>query len=303
MDAPISQRPISVDFKYKAQPAGNDAGGFSVTLTKYNPTTDESETIGEGYFEAGVQTTNWTNMNIPIIYYSSLIPDTISFWAGSSIGSYPDLTTLGLPPLPFSPPTPVNGSTFYIDAINVNLPSCASFSISVTGTNETSFGAMDGTASVSPSGGTQPYTYQWSNLRTTSSITSLIPSLYSVTVTDGNGCVKVGTYNVLPFSCAGFTVSVTGVQASSFTAEDGSATAVASGIPGPYTYQWNNGETTASITGLRLGAYAVAVTASGGNCITWGYFPSNSTDIRNVDLDNSLVVFPNPSEGVFHTYQ
>lgn len=141
---------------------------------------------------------------------------------------------MGYPPLPFSPPTPVNGSTFYIDAINVNLPSCASFSISVTGTNETSFGAMDGTASVSPSGGTQPYTYQWSNLETTSSITSLIPSLYSVTVTDGNGCVKVGTYNVLPFSCAGFTVSVTGVQASSFTAEDGSATAVASGIPGPY---------------------------------------------------------------------
>lgn len=301
LEAPYSQRPISVDFKYKSQPMGNDAGGLSVTLTRYNSGNGETETIGEGYFEAGTQITNWTNMNMPIIYYSSLIPDTIEFWATSSIGSLPDLTPLGMPPIPFSPPIPVAGSEFYIDAVNINIPSCAGFSVSVSGTNETSVGAMDGTATVTSNGGTSPYTYSWSNLVATSSISGLTSGLYSVTVIDGNGCAKVGNYNVLPFSCGAFSVAVTGTNATSFTAEDGTASATITGIAGPYTYQWNNGETTSSISGLRLGTYAVAVTAANGNCIAWGYFPNTSpTGIDNIQpVVNSIIVYPNPSDGKF----
>ncbi len=300
---PVSytQRPVSVDFKYKSNPVGNDAGAFSIELTRYNPTSGATETIGEGYFEAGTVVTNWTNINLPIVYYSALMPDTIKIWANSSIGSFPDLTSLGMPPLPFSPPTPAAGSTFYLDAVNINLPSCAGFSVSVTGTNETSVGAMDGTALASPVGGTQPFSFSWSNLAATAPISGLIPALYSVTVMDGNGCVKVGSYNVLPFSCGAFSVSVTGTNATSFTAEDGSASAAVTGLAGPYTYLWNTGATTPSISGLRLGAYAVEVTAGSGNCVAWGYFPTTApTGIDNLKPANTLVnVFPNPSTGVF----
>lgn len=301
MDAPYSQRPLSVDFKYKSSPVGNDAGGFSVTLTRYNSGNGETETIGEGYFEAGTQVINWTNMNMPIIYYSSLIPDSIRFWASSSIGSFPDLTSLGMPSIPFSPPTPVAGSKFYLDAVSINLPSCAGFSISVSGTNEMGLGAMDGTATASPSGGAGPYNYSWSNLSNAPSISGLLPGLYSVTVSDANGCTKLGSYNVQPFSCGAFSVTVTGTNASSFTAEDGLASATVSGSSGPFTYQWNNGETTSSIGGLRLGAYAVLVTAANGNCSAWGYFPTTApTGIDNLQPTvNSANVYPNPSTGLF----
>lgn len=298
--AAYTQRPLSVDFKYKSNPMGNDVGGFNVQLTKYDAINDENDVIGEGWFESANSVTNWTNMNVPIVYYSNLVPDSISIWATSSIGSVPDLSALGIT-YPFSLPTPVSGSTFYVDAIHINLPSCDGFNIAVTGTNATSVGAMDGTATVTPSGGTAPYTYAWSNFETTPSINSLMPALYSVTVTDANGCAKVGNYNVLPFSCGAFSVSVTGTNASSFTAEDGSAQATVTGGTGPYTYQWNNGETTASISGLRLGAYAVAVTDASGNCLVWGYFPGSApTGINDISSsDQFFNVYPNPSNGVF----
>jgi len=300
---PYTQRPISVDFKYKSTHVGNDAGGFDIKLTRYNPGNNTTETVGEAYFEVGTTINSWTNMNIPFVYESNLIPDSIEFWASSSIGSFPDLTSLGMPPIPFSPPAPVAGNTLYLDAIHVNLPSCAGFSATVSGTNETSVGAMDGTATASPIGGTAPYTYSWSNLGTSPSISGLMPSLYSVTVMDANGCTKVGSYNVLPFSCGSFSVSVTGTNASSFTAQDGSASATvnAGGTSGPYTYLWNTGDATPSISGLRLGAYAVEVIDAGGTCFAWGYFPTNgTTGISNLKKNDFPVnIYPNPSTGVF----
>lgn len=299
--AAISQKPISVDFKYKSNPGANDFAAFSVQLTKYDPLTQENETIGEGWFEAGTQVTNWTDMNMPIVYYSNLMPDTITIWATSSVGSIPDLSSLGVPPI-FQLPAPVAGSQFYIDAIHINLPSCAGLSATVNGTSETSIGAMNGTASVTASGGTAPYTYQWSNGATASSISGLMPGLYSVVVVDGNGCAEIGNYNVLPFSCGAFSVSVTGTLASSFTAEDGTASATVTGASGPYSYLWNTGETTASISGLRLGSYIVQVTDISGTCVTWGYFPNQSIPAGMATqsvTDIAVAIQPNPSKGVF----
>ena len=58
-------------------------------------------------------------------------------------------------------------------------------------------GAADGSASASnPSGGTAPYTYEWSNGATTAAITGLGPGSYTVTVTDADGCTAEGTANM-----------------------------------------------------------------------------------------------------------
>jgi hypothetical protein len=55
-------------------------------------------------------------------------------------------------------------------------------------TNSTCSTCPDGIASVSPTGGTPPYSYLWSDGNTTNSITNTLPGTYNVTITDANGC-------------------------------------------------------------------------------------------------------------------
>jgi hypothetical protein len=60
----------------------------------------------------------------------------------------------------------------------------------------------DGEASVSPSGGTPPYSYLWSNGEMTDTISDELPGIYNVTITDVNGCELIESVTI-PFSTAG----------------------------------------------------------------------------------------------------
>lgn len=55
-------------------------------------------------------------------------------------------------------------------------------------TDETCASCDDGTATVTPAGGTAPYTITWSNSATGSPITGLAPGTYTATIIDANGC-------------------------------------------------------------------------------------------------------------------
>ncbi len=57
-----------------------------------------------------------------------------------------------------------------------------------TATNVSVPAGSDGSATITPTGGTAPYTYLWSNGRNTQTITALTAATYSVTVTDAKGC-------------------------------------------------------------------------------------------------------------------
>jgi len=67
--------------------------------------------------------------------------------------------------------------------------------LSTTSTNTTS-GMMNGAAGTVASGGVPPYTYIWSQGGTTEAITGLGAGVYSVTVTDANGCMAIDTVTV-----------------------------------------------------------------------------------------------------------
>jgi gliding motility-associated-like protein len=123
-----------------------------------------------------------------------------------------------------------------------------------------SCGQCNGTATVSPSGGTAPYTYQWSTGATTASINNLCAGVYSVTVNDANSCSSSVTLPVSNSSGpTASTLSVTPVSCNGLC--NGSATATGNGGSSPYTYHWlPGGQNTSTITAQCAGLYFVQVT-------------------------------------------
>lgn len=127
----------------------------------------------------------------------------------------------------------------------------------------------DGTANVKATGGTPPYTYNWSTspTQTTATATGLCPGTYSVVVTDANPSIPnyaAATVTITCGSTSGNTLAVTtsSIPASVCTAPcDGAASANVTGGQPPYTYFWgtNPTQTTQNATGLCPGTYTVMV--------------------------------------------
>lgn len=116
----------------------------------------------------------------------------------------------------------------------------------------------NGSLQVTPSGGTAPYTYSWSNGAATATASGLAAGSYSVAITDNAGCSVTKWGNVTATSPIVAGLSTT--QASCIYTSDGTITAGVSGGTAPYTYTWSNGGTGASISGLATGYYSVHIT-------------------------------------------
>lgn len=134
-------------------------------------------------------------------------------------------------------------------------------------TDVSCFGANDGTATVSVSGGTPSYTYSWNTnpIQTTPTANSMPPGTYTVTVTDSNGCVTTASITIneptlLTANINAFT------NVSCFGFGDGSASVNVSGGTPSYTYSWNTNpiQTTPTAIGMLPGTYTVTVTDSNG---------------------------------------
>jgi hypothetical protein len=123
----------------------------------------------------------------------------------------------------------------------------------------------NGSATVTATGGTPPYTYLWSpSGGTGSTATNLSAGIYTVTVTDAGGCVLNGTavvgnsttlsvsLSVMPDSCPG--------------PSGWAAASVTGGFP-PYTFFWSPGnQITSSISNQPAGTYTLTVT-DGSGCV------------------------------------
>ena len=120
--------------------------------------------------------------------------------------------------------------------------------------------ANNGTATVIPSGGTGTYTYSWSpSGGTAATATGLSPNTYSVTVTDANGCFITETVQITEPTALSATNTQTNVSCKG--GNNGTASVVASGGTGNYSYLWApSGGTAATATGLTAGTYTVTVT-------------------------------------------
>jgi len=157
--------------------------------------------------------------------------------------------------------TDANGCTDS-SSITITEPT-ALVAASVLDSNVTCNGFSNGGATASAIGGTAAYTYTWSNSATTASITGVTAGTYSVTVTDANGCTDSSSVTITePTALVAASVVDSNATCNGFF--NGGATASATGGTGAFTYLWNNSATTASITGVSAGTYAVTITDASG---------------------------------------
>lgn len=125
-------------------------------------------------------------------------------------------------------------------------------------THETQVGSSNGTALVSPSGGSPPYEYLWSTGETSSSIDHLTPGNYSVTLTDIKACSVVlsGTVDA---GVSVLTASGTWIDALCFGDASGEITLEGAGGLPPYSYYWSDGDSSKKRDQLLAGTYGVSV--------------------------------------------
>ncbi len=131
----------------------------------------------------------------------------------------------------------------------------------VVDNNVSCYGGSDGQATVSVSGGTPPYIYQWDNLQIDSTAIVLPAGTIGVTVTDAAGCTQTASVTITqPDSVSGFTTQANQVLCNG--GSSGTAVVIASGGTPGYTYQWNDNANTQNdtVTNLAAGTYTVTIT-------------------------------------------
>jgi hypothetical protein len=133
-------------------------------------------------------------------------------------------------------------------------------------TNTPCDNAAMGSITVTPSGGTAPYSYVWDNSTNISAILSgLVSGTYIVHTSDANTCSKTDTVTILntqnnPSSLA------THTNVPCYGDTVATITVTSSGGTPPYAYTWDNlPNTTSYIDGLTTGTYVVH-TSDVNNC-------------------------------------
>ena len=177
--------------------------------------------------------------------------------------------------------TDANGC-FTTATANVSSAGGPATSVQSTG-NVLCNGGSTGSGTVSATGN-GPFTYAWSpSGGNAASATGLTAGLYSISVTDTNGCVTIQTLTITePVALASNPTSTSATCGNS----NGTADAVASGGTGAYTYVWSNSQTSATISNLAGGSYSVTVTDANG-CTTTSTVVVANTGAPVVTLQSS----------------
>jgi len=146
--------------------------------------------------------------------------------------------------------------------VNITAPSAALLAV-YTVNNVPCFGASTGSIITATSGGTAPYSYNWTPAGTSVDSAALnlaAGTLYNVTVTDAHGCT-VDSFFTLTQPASALAATSTGTNLSCYNSNDGTVTVNATGGTTPYKYAWTPNVSTAANAGnLGAGNYNIVVT-------------------------------------------
>lgn len=127
------------------------------------------------------------------------------------------------------------------------------------------FGDSNGYGEASVQGGQPPYDFEWSTSPPLNGqqVSDLYAGNFTVTVTDGNGCMDSASFTLNQPDPLSSSMNSTDVSCNG--GSDGSATVNVGGGTGPYQYDWMGyGVQQSSMSGLSAGQYVVEVTDQNG---------------------------------------
>lgn len=169
-------------------------------------------------------------------------------------------------------------------------------SVEFNATDATCHDSEDGSIEAVVSGGTSPCGYTWSNSETTNLIIALDTGIYSLTVTDVNGCafssdtsiVFVNSDPIVDLDsayvlCAGSEIDIDAANAGS-------------------SFEWSNGALTQTITVTDTGIFAVTVTDANGCSASdqTVVVEEDCLGIEEGDGLSSIRSYPNPTNGILY---
>jgi hypothetical protein len=178
--------------------------------------------------------------------------------------------------------------TMLIAVNDINGPS-----ITVSTTDVSCNGGSTGSASVTATGGTAPYTYSWSSGSSINTADNLSAGTYSVTVSDNIGCKSSSVIDIKEPTMLSLALPAT-IDASCDASCDGQAVAMPIGGSFPYTYSWTGGSTKSTATNLCSGSNTITVTDANG-CKASQSFSINSLNslLANV-ISTTCELFAKP---------
>lgn len=145
------------------------------------------------------------------------------------------------------------------DTLAVTLNEPPGIQVAVSTTPMSCYNANDASVSLAISGGTGPYTVNWSNLATGTFQSNLAADTYTITITDASNCPKVIT--VVVDQAPLFDVTPVVREISCFGANDGSINLNFVGGIAPVVLTWSDGSPAGTQrNNLGPGTYSVTIT-------------------------------------------
>ncbi|UCE01824.1 MAG: hypothetical protein JSW67_11205 [Candidatus Latescibacterota bacterium] len=213
---------------------------------------------------------------------------TLSARVASGAGPYTYLWSTGEAAESISPTEPGEYCVAVTDANGCVGEACATLSVhpllDVSVNDSQTCAGEAATLSASLANGTEPFTYSWSTGETSESIAVSVAGEYCVTVTDANGCEgqacgTLSSHPTLDVSMQSIEVCEGGTASFNCAISNGSA---------PFTFSWNTGETSETISASEAGEYCVTVIDANGcegqACATLGVNPALDVTMADVEV-------------------